>query len=140
MPQVPRGFLPDLAQVWEALEIGFDGQDPLQPAAITLVMQRILHNLANKTWGMQEIERMATSFDRIQFVVQETEETATYEENLMTGDQVSEWRKAAGAQRSRSDCVSPSERVCSLLHNNEQRLSTTPLPPSCCPRSRSPSP
>eukprot|EP01044_Picomonas_judraskeda_P025224 COSAG03_NODE_7234_length_944_cov_1.501438_1_plen_120_part_10 len=47
-----------------------------------------LHNLANKTWGMQEIERMATSFDRIQFVVQETVETATDEENLMTGDQV----------------------------------------------------
>ena len=78
--EVPRGLLPDLAQIQEALEIGFDGLDPLQPAAITLIMKHILHNLATKTWGAQEIERLATSFDRIQFVVQEIEAAATEEE------------------------------------------------------------
>ena len=45
----------------------------------------------------------------------------------MTGDQVSEWRKAAGAQRSRSGRVSPSERVCSLLHNNEGGIYENPF-------------
>ena len=40
--EVPRGLLPDLAQIQEALEIGFDGLDPLQPAAITLFMKHIL--------------------------------------------------------------------------------------------------
>ena len=35
-------LLPDLAQVWKVLEIGFEDVDPLQPAAVTPVLDRVL--------------------------------------------------------------------------------------------------
>eukprot|EP01043_Picozoa_sp_COSAG02_P077501 COSAG02_NODE_16990_length_1037_cov_57.933902_1_plen_233_part_00 len=66
-----KGLLPDLVQIWEALEIGFEGIDPLQPAAVTMVMDRILRAVASEEWGHDEIGRLATSFQRIQFVVEE---------------------------------------------------------------------
>ena len=52
----PKGLLQDLSQIWEALEIGFEGIDPLQPGVVTLVLDHVLrcgpwHHGAQEHWA-----------------------------------------------------------------------------------------
>ena len=68
------GFLPDLTQIVECLQVGFEGSGPLTATAIDAVIADILNEVTAFDVSLDQIGKFATDFDKLQYLIEGSEE------------------------------------------------------------------